>query len=347
MTTIYTIPQGKMKTLIERLGRIYDKVIVPQRIRDKVVFKEYDGEYGKVTLEYTRTVNNPILYIKPAEITLYTYTVPEGIMIKEPLKAFNIDYEMPRVKQVLFAIHPCDAHAIKYLDIALTGKGVVDPYYKAMRESTVIIVLECNESDEYCFCESLGTHETPEDTADIALTRVGKEYLVKPLSDTGERIVKEILSDIVSEYSGAWPKPKPGNKVKIPEWKIKLLEKGTPVDQASAEKYVEKCILCETCTNLCPTCFCSDIVHIPIGINRFKAVKKKASCQTRYYSMIAVEKVLLERKELRFKWRILHKFTFSKRMYGIYGCVGCGRCIALCPSRISIVDFINKEIEEA
>jgi len=345
MTGTHIILEDKLEHVLARLSREYDRVIVPQKTRNGVAFKEYHGDYSKVTLDYIRTINNPVLYIKPAEITLYTYTIPEGIMLKEPIKAFNIDYEIPRIRQVLFAIHPCDAHAIRYLDIALTGKGVVDPYYKAMRDNTVIIVLECNKSDEYCFCESLGTHETPEDTADIKLAKTEKGILAKPLSDTGERIIKELLSDIIVEYDGEWPKPKPGNKIKIPEWKLKLLEKGEPVDKASAEKYVEKCVLCETCTNLCPTCFCSDIVHVPIGINKFKAVKRKASCQSRYYSMIAVEKVLLERKELRFKWRILHKYAFSKRMYGIYGCVGCGRCTALCPSKISIVEFINKEIE--
>lgn len=343
MEKLHLIPEGRLEEVITRLSRVYDRVIIPERVKGRgVVFKEYT-EWSKVTLEYTKTLNNPIHYIRPVEITLYTYTLPNSN--SRELGKLRAEYKLPRIKQVLFAIHPCDAHAVKYLDRVLIGKGVVDPYYKALRDNTVIVVLECNSSDEYCFCETLETYKTPEETVDIKLARVREGYILKPLSETGRIIVEKLLADILVDYSGEWPRRKPGNTIGFEKSKLKLLEDGRIVDRASAEKYVEKCILCEACTNLCPTCFCSDIVHTPISTSKFKAVMRKASCQSRYYSMIAVEKVILDKKELRFKWRILHKFTFSKRMYGIYGCVGCGRCIALCPSRISIVEFIEREVK--
>ena len=50
----------------------------------------------------------------------------------------------------------CDANAIDILDKLYLDPEYPDPYYKAKRDATTIIGLNCEkEIDEYCFCGSM------------------------------------------------------------------------------------------------------------------------------------------------------------------------------------------------
>jgi formate hydrogenlyase subunit 6/NADH:ubiquinone oxidoreductase subunit I len=40
----------------------------------------------------------------------------------------------------------------------------------------------------------------------------------------------------------------------------------------------------------------------------------------------------------RYRQRVLHKFAFSTADDQAFRCVGCGRCVALCPAGVDIVD---------
>ena len=39
----------------------------------------------------------------------------------------------------------------------------------------------------------------------------------------------------------------------------------------------------------------------------------------------------------RFRNRIYHKFKFNQVNFGALSCVGCGRCISLCPVNIDLI----------
>jgi heterodisulfide reductase subunit C len=44
----------------------------------------------------------------------------------------------------------------------------------------------------------------------------------------------------------------------------------------------------------------------------------------------------------RFRQRFLHKLVyFPQNNDGMYGCVGCGRCLARCPSSLNIVKVVK------
>ena len=39
---------------------------------------------------------------------------------------------------------------------------------------------------------------------------------------------------------------------------------------------------------------------------------------------------------------MFHKFKYSPERYGMLGCVGCGRCVAVCPVNIDIRKVIER-----
>ncbi len=47
----------------------------------------------------------------------------------------------------------------------------------------------------------------------------------------------------------------------------------------------------------------------------------------------------------RYRQRVLHKFAFKEEDDEPFRCVGCGRCVALCPAGLDIVDTVVAAVE--
>jgi len=240
---------------------------------------------------------------------------------------------------VFFGLHYCDTHAIKYLDKVFLSEPI-DPYYKARRENLIVVSVECTKCDEYCFCESLETFYPAEGVVDLDLKPYDKYYLVRSLSEKGDKII-EANRHLFKEINVKWEKRKFIQK----GLEKNVLEKldVALISKSNVSKIVEDCALCQVCTVTCPTCYCFDIIDEPVPEKAFTyvRVRRRSSCMGLYYSRLAGDVIILKTKEDRFKWRLLHKFVFSRKMYGMYGCTGCGRCIRYCHSRIDFRDFLN------
>ena len=49
----------------------------------------------------------------------------------------------------------------------------------------------------------------------------------------------------------------------------------------------------------------------------------------------------------RFRQRFMHKLVYGpENNNGLYGCVGCGRCVVKCPSSLHIVQVLRKMRKE-
>ncbi|MGI6669754.1 MAG: 4Fe-4S dicluster domain-containing protein [Acetivibrionales bacterium] len=111
------------------------------------------------------------------------------------------------------------------------------------------------------------------------------------------------------------------------------------------EKVSETCLGCGTCTYICPTCHCFGF--------RDTAVKGEAS-RYRYWDSCMYPKFTLHasghnprptRKE-RFRQRVMHKYVYIKKNFGLTACTGCGRCIRSCPAGINIRSVVKSIMQE-
>ena len=95
-------------------------------------------------------------------------------------------------------------------------------------------------------------------------------------------------------------------------------------------KLSESCLGCGTCTFVCPTCQCYDVRDFDTGhgVRRFRCWD---SCMYSDFTMMAHGTNRPTQLE-RFRQRFMHKLVyFPANNDGIYGCVGCGRCLSQMP----------------
>ena len=105
----------------------------------------------------------------------------------------------------------------------------------------------------------------------------------------------------------------------------------------------EACLGCGGCTFVCPTCQCYDIREFDTG-NGVKKFRCWDSCMYSDFTKMAHGNPRTSQLE-RFRQRFMHKLVyFPDNNNGIFGCVGCGRCLAKCPISMNIVK-VEKALE--
>jgi len=337
MSIAYRIPREKLSELVEVLMENY-LVYAPVEKAGNFVLSDIEDP-AEVTLEYVRTINSVNSILLPPKEYLFKYRAGTMSFAGKLTAYIDVeDYSEKREKPLcLFGIHPCEAHAIKYLDkVFLTEPK--DPYYESKRRDIFIAVVLCDKGDENCFCIPFKTYIPPEDV-DLVMSLDEDSIVLQLFSEKGKEVVSKLEAS-PTEAPEINP-PQRAKKIDISVFDSLTLEK---VISGDISDLSEKCVLCQACTAVCPTCYCFDLYDEPDPEEpgAFFRVRRRATCHGLYYSRLAGGEVILEDKESRFKWRILHKFVFSKNMYGCYGCIGCGKCTAFCPAGIDFIYFIEK-----
>ena len=83
-------------------------------------------------------------------------------------------------KKLLIFMRPCDIHAQHHQEkIYLTNGGYEDIYYKRMNEKVKIVMMECGEGWDTCFCVSMGTNKTDDYSMAVRFGEDGLEFQVK------------------------------------------------------------------------------------------------------------------------------------------------------------------------
>lgn len=250
----------------------------------------------------------------------------------------------PERMQILFGVHPCDVHAIEILDMAYT-KEYPDPYYAAYRSSTLIVALNCTSVGENCFCRSMGTGPEAKSGYDLVFTDIGDSYLVEEGSAAGVDLLEKMDLE--------------------PSWRVKLVEKehrlrtaerhfSKKLDTAGLNVLLEEnfrhpiwselkeqCLGCGSCTMVCPTCFCYNVVdQMDLDLKGGKRQREWDSCMLLEYSEVAMGHNFRRDLDARIKQRIYHKLAYYEPQFGTIGCVGCGRCIETCIKGLDITRVI-------
>ena len=242
----------------------------------------------------------------------------------------------PKVsKKIFFGVRRCDLNAIKHQDLVFIENNK-DPFYKKQRDNSVLIGHHCNKApSEYCFCESMDLR----DFYDLMFFDKGNYFLVDVKTQKGKELIQKNKKFFEKTNYNIQPKDK-----KIKTRKLKKRDFNEIYDHKDWEKGVNKCISCAACTTMCPTCYCYELCDKTELKNPKKGerVRKWSSCQLKSFTRVAGGHIFRESREERFKHRIYHQIQYFRQKNGIDLCVGCGRCIAWCPTKIDWVKMVNE-----
>ena len=250
---------------------------------------------------------------------------------------------------VVFGVRGCDARAFDILDRVFLVDPI-DTYYKNRREHGVIISLACNRPEETCFCSAFGI-DASEPQGDVVAWQFGDEMYFQAKTEKGESLLNSL--DGVLEDGDENIVEQTKNAIKTTMSRLPLsnvsfegMKKQDLLEHFNNPKWAqlsEACLGCGGCTFVCPTCQCYDIREFDTG-NGVKKFRCWDSCMYSDFTKMAHGNPRTSQLE-RFRQRFMHKLVyFPDNNDGIFGCVGCGRCLAKCPISMNIVK-VEKALE--
>ena len=257
-----------------------------------------------------------------------------------------IDIRNEKEDYVIFGVRACDVRSFDILDRVFLSDPV-DSFYKNRREHGVIVSVACSKPAETCFCSVFGIDATAP-AGDVSAWRCEDALYLQANTERGSALLEQI-ADLTEECDTA---AVDAQKAKTQRILDKLPLKDLSTEEFGAGKTKEffnsplwkdlsrTCLGCGTCTFVCPTCQCYDIKDFNTGngVVRFRCWD---SCMYSEFTKMAHGNNRLTQVE-RFRQRFMHKLVYyPENNDGIFGCVGCGRCLSKCPISMNIVKVMK------
>jgi len=335
MTEIY-LPKDGLAAMVEQF-----------MARCRVFGPVFQGQYHEFTqltraqgldLNYQNTRLSPKALFEPHSERMFEYSVAKDDPQADILREAPKDYS-PRV---IFGMRPCDAYALKLVDVNFDNPQYRDPWWVKRRETTTLVGVACNQPCATCFCTSVGTGPFDGTALDVLLIDMGEGFIAESCSAKGE--------ELLAGLSGVEPAPaESGEKIAA----LKTAAEGSMGIQFRMEELAGKsstelfnapfwdevqfsCINCGTCTFLCPTCWCFDVQDEVSGEQGCR-LRIWDSCMYPLFTFHGSGHNPRNQKLQRVRQRFMHKLKYYVDKYanGV-ACVGCGRCVQFCPVNIDI-----------
>ena len=317
-------------------------VVAPVEEDGVLLFRRIASEDQAVVEASGKTRWSPKEFLFPRSEALYRYNFTGGAVKLD-------DPPAPEEHQVLFGVRSCDASGLVRLDEIFLS-GTRDRLYAARRESTTVVSAACAAADPECFCTAVGYSPVGEEGSDVQLVPLDEGWLLRVLTDKGRDLVGgathswraaaasdgERLPDLekrISEQIGRSPVNR--------EWS-KVLEEG--FEHGAWERLAQHCLGCGVCAYVCPSCSCFDMNH---EANAFCGEQCRSwdACTFPLFTQHASGHNPRATRQERYRQRVLHKFAFKGEEDEPFRCVGCGRCVALCPAGLDIVNTVAAAVE--
>jgi len=358
--TFYFLPYEKLSSLLDNIKEQY-RLIGPTVNQAAILYKDISNvdelpwgmvdeqKPGSYQLQKTNNkqvfgwVNGPQA-IKPelfkAKESLWRVARDEtGRLSFKPVEPLA-------EKLALFAVRPCDLHAMSIQDKVFIESKYQDVHYKKRRENLFIVVANCTRSSNNCFCVSAGGSPRAQFNFDIAMTEIKEGFLMEPATQQGELMLETLALNYASEMQrdemlDLIARAEAQQKKQLPKTDLRKALFNN-LSHPRWQEVAERCLSCGNCTQVCPTCFCHREVENPaLSGEESEHIREWDSCFTLKHSHIH-GKDFRDTTMLRYRQWLTHKFGSWHDQFGTSGCVGCGRCITWCPTGIDVTEELNE-----
>jgi len=339
----------KMKTLAWRIEErelrswldgllAQDKCVVAPVERDGSMRFRRIASAAEVCLEAGKTRGSPKEYLFPRTESLYSYRLQtDGPELSDP--------PLPETEQILVGVRSCDAAGLVRLDDVFLEGDVKDPLYARRRALTTVVAFACSEAEPECFCSAVGGSPMGTEGVDLLVLPFGDFWLVRPETAKGRALVSDEWSpasrgDWSLAAEQAQRVARQIRRSPVPDNLARTLE--SRFDSPVWREVAQQCVGCSICAYVCPSCSCFDVQHEgdAWGGREFRCWD---ACTYALFTRHASGHNPRGDVDARYRQRLLHKFAYlAPDDEEVTRCVGCGRCIALCPVGIDIHAAVHR-----
>ena len=338
---IVQIDKNQWTSGIEKLKEGY-RVFAPVKNKLFHDFKALEKN-EKPDFDFKNTRLSPKSIVYPQSEILFRFSLNKN----SDEYAILQEDEKDKTPRAVIGMRPCDAYSFELVKRNFDTPDYQDPYWLDAYQNSTFIGMACNDPCSTCFCTSAGTGPFDEKGLDALVVDSGDYYLAKLLTEKGEGLFK----------AAGWTEKAPEGAEKQFEEAQSAAESRViseiSTDKLKAQKMLDlyeapfweeiafSCINCGTCTYVCPTCWCFDIQDETSGKSGVR-IRTWDSCMYPLFSLHASGHNPRGSKVDRVRQRFMHKLKYYVDKYdnGIQ-CVGCGRCVQMCPVNIDIRRVCN------
>ncbi len=295
--------------------------------------------------------------VQPDFETLKTRLSPKGVLFPQSERMFNYsldpaDEERGILKddkaafepQSVVGLRPCDAFSFELVKLNFDTPEYRDPWWTGRYDMTTFVGAACNQPGQTCFCTSVGAAPHGEAGLDVLTTDLGDTLYVRALTEKGEKWLAKLEG---GDAANGEHKAKSAELAKVSASKVpSKVETGNLKKLSEKELFeapfwktiAEGCINCGACTFSCPTCWCFDIQdETSPKEKQGDRMRNWDSCMFPLFTRHSSGHNPRGEKYQRVRQRFMHKLKYYLERQGEHVlCVGCGRCVELCPANIDI-----------
>lgn len=259
------------------------------------------------------------------------------------------DEEVPRY--AFLGVRGCDLAAMATLDGVLGQGPFPDNSFVRRHRQTFVVAVNCTEPGGLCFCTSMGTGPAAGPGYDLSLTERVDGDAVTYLVDVGTPEGADVLAAIPHRAADGAEIGCARDEVaaaaqrmgrQMPDTDLRdLLVRSRESPQW--EEVASRCLTCGNCTMVCPTCYCTSTEDVSdLTGEHAERWQHWASCYEFDFTYVHGGGSVRQSGASRYRHWLTHKLSSWHDQFGMSGCVGCGRCIAWCPTGIDITEEMNK-----